>query len=241
IENDFERTENECTKNPGHVGFIPVTELMTSHFPDKYQDQDLVDTVKRLGDLTVKVSVSVSRGAKIGSGKVLDITENTQTGACPCSECRNSNKPRKTWWEIVILTSTHVVDDNEDAKNSKCRLFYDNKESSLFNIEGIRVVKFSPNSDISRLICVTCDKDLATRLNLLLDNFTVLYEKCFDKFWNVKNPEKLVVIVSHPHGAPKKVSIGKSIRRKEVCDGQSVLTYSTNTCPGSTGAFLYIL
>ncbi|KAK0062114.1 hypothetical protein Bpfe_008607, partial [Biomphalaria pfeifferi] len=239
VEIDFENSEEKCTKNPGHAGFIPVKELKTSHFPVNYQDQDLVDSVKLLGELTVKVSVSVAEGVRTASGKIIDITQNLHNIKCPCSGCMDSKNPRENWWEIEILTVTHIV--KEDAKNSKCRLFYDTSDSSLVNVEGLRVVNSSQNSDICRLICITCDEALSNRISGMLDKSSELYEKVFEKFWDVKNAEKLVVIVSHPHGTPKKVTIGKSDERKEISDGHSVLTYSTNTCPGSAGAFLYIL
>ncbi|KAK0068034.1 hypothetical protein Bpfe_002875 [Biomphalaria pfeifferi] len=240
---DFESSEKTCTKNYGHPGFIPVTELKTSHFPEEYQDQDLVDTIKLLGDLTVKIIVTVSDKVKIGSGRIFELTKSTQKGTCPCSDCRNNSKHTQNWWEIVVLTSIHVVNNKEDAENTKCRLFYDTEDSSLVNLEGAMVENSSQNKNnqICRLICVTCDEVLSNRIDDLLKKFIENYEKVFDKFWDVKNSEKLVVIVSHPHGTPKKVTIGKSDERKKISDGHSVLTYSTNTCPGSAGAFLYIL
>ncbi|XP_055884351.1 uncharacterized protein LOC129926157 [Biomphalaria glabrata] len=241
VEVDFESSEATCVQNPGHVNFIPITELKTSHFPVKFQDQDILETVKQLGDVTVKISVLVSGKLKTGSGKIFYIDKNTENCSCPCSDCRNSNKPRKTWWELVVVTSTHVVTNNEEAENSKCRLFYDNETSSMVNIEGLWVTKWSENSEICRLICVTCDENLANRLTLLIDNFIEIYESTFDKFYDVKRKEKLVVIVSHPHGGPKKVTIGKSGEQIKVSDGNCVLAYTTDTCPGSTGAFLYIL
>ncbi|KAI8750773.1 hypothetical protein BgiBS90_032378, partial [Biomphalaria glabrata] len=210
VEVDFESSEETCTTNPGHRNFIPITELKASHFPVKYQDQDLVDTVKSLGDVTVKINVSVLGRVKTGTGKIFCVTKDNSNCTCPCSDCRSSRNPRQTWWEIEVQTSTYVVKNITEARNSKCRLFYDTENSSLVSVEGFTVVKFSLNSENCRLICVTCDEELANRLNQLVDNFIVLYEKTFDKFWNPKKKEKLVIMVSHPHGASKKVSIGKT-------------------------------
>jgi hypothetical protein len=241
VEINYTSEEQTCTKNPGHVDFIPIQALNIASFPGRYQDEDLLQTVKLLGDLTVKVKV-LSAKTKTGSGKVIDISKNTLNGTCPCSKCcKEVDKPNKTWWEIVVLTSSLVVANNEEAKNSKCSLFYDNADCPYVDIDGLKTVRSSEKSDICRLICVTCDGDLAQSLEMKLERFTNLYETTFDKFWEVKNPEKLVVIVSHPHGAHKKVSIGKILEKNTFSDGYSSISYSTNTCPGSTGAFLYIL
>ncbi|XP_055890476.1 uncharacterized protein LOC106074833 [Biomphalaria glabrata] len=233
VEVDFEGSEETCTTNPGHKNFIPITELKASHFPVKYRNQDLLKTVKSLGDLTVKISVSVLGRVKTGTGKIFCVTKNT-------SNCKNSRNPRQTWWEIEVLTSTHVVKTDDEARNSKCRLFYDTENSSLVSVEGLTVIQ-SLNSDNCSLICVTCDEELANRLNQLVNNFIVLYERTFDRFWNPKKKHKPVIIVSHPHGASKKVSIGKSGKTIKVSNNYSALTYTIDTCPGSTGAYVYTL
>jgi hypothetical protein len=242
VEIDYTSEEQTCTKNPGHVDFIPIQELNIAHFPERYQDEDLLQTVKLLGDLTVKVTV-LSAKTKTGSGKVRYISKSNLNGVCPCSKCCKAVKPNTTWWEIVVLSSSCVVANDEEAKNSKCRLFYDNTDCPYVHIDVLKKIskKYTGESGICSLICVTCDEDLAQSIEMKLERFTTLYETTFDKFWEVENPEKLVVIVSHPHGAHKKVSIGKILKKITFSDGYSSISYSTNTCPGSTGAFLYIL
>ncbi|KAI8777832.1 STE20 serine/threonine-protein kinase isoform X2, partial [Biomphalaria glabrata] len=117
VEVDFEGSEETCTTNPGHKNFIPITELKASHFPVKYRNQDLLKTVKSLGDVTVKISVSVLGRVKTGTGKIFCVTKNTSNCTCPCSDCKNSRNPRQTWWEIEVQTSTHVVKTDDEARS----------------------------------------------------------------------------------------------------------------------------
>ncbi|XP_059160721.1 uncharacterized protein LOC131944205 [Physella acuta] len=44
---------------------------------------------------------------------------------CPCPECDHSASPSKVWWEIKVMTARHVVFDDSEARQSRCRLWFD--------------------------------------------------------------------------------------------------------------------
>uniref|UniRef100_A0A2C9M0U8 Uncharacterized protein n=1 Tax=Biomphalaria glabrata TaxID=6526 RepID=A0A2C9M0U8_BIOGL len=46
-----------CSKNPGHVQFIPVEEFAWKHLPKGHRGQALYDLIKTTADLTVRVAV----------------------------------------------------------------------------------------------------------------------------------------------------------------------------------------
>lgn len=46
-----------------------------------------------------------------------------------------------------------------------------------------------------------------------------------------------LVVISHPHGRPKKVSVGRLVSGAQ----DSSFNYSTPTCPGSSGAPLFLV
>lgn len=50
----------------------------------------------------------------------------------------------------------------------------------------------------------------------------------------------LMFIISHPHGGYKRVSVGHWNDKFKVHYGD-IFTYTTSTCPGSTGASVYFL
>ena len=55
-----------------------------------------------------------------------------------------------------------------------------------------------------------------------------------------ENRSRRAVIVSHPHGKPKKITVGK-VKREERLGGLDQLEYYTPTCPGSSGAAVVLV
>ena len=64
-----------------------------------------------------------------------------------------------------------------------------------------------------------------------------------------KAPDRVIVVVSHPHGQPKQVSVGDWVRSRDVVgrpgrQGGQIpqwCEYTTDTCPGSSGAPVLVL
>ena len=63
-----------------------------------------------------------------------------------------------------------------------------------------------------------------------------------------KAPDRVIVVVSHPHGQPKQVSVGDWVRSRNVVvrpgrQGGQIhqwCEYATDTCPGSSGASVLV-
>lgn len=255
----------ECKKNPDHKKFIPITSFNETHLPEGYQDEDICNTIKALAELTVRIDVTYtspdrpqfypdsdvpypfynerkSHIMRTGSGWVEEIRKYNKCDnkTCPCYSCQQSN-PIKVWGECHVVTAALVVYDDSEARHTTCRIGFDSSQSPLVNLEGIEIVRSDVAGDRCVFSCVTHDLSLIDKLQNTMDTYEALDWKVNDKYSKTLEKHKIAIIVSHPHGCTKQVSIGQWMHRYFVTDEQTKYTYNTCTCPGSTGAPVYIL
>ncbi|XP_059153073.1 uncharacterized protein LOC131938865 [Physella acuta] len=256
-----------CEKNPGHTNFVPVNQLSLEHLPSGYHDNDLYDLTKALADITVRIAVKLTspdrpefvpgtkdpypcyniRGQNLlrtGTGRVWEVIKYTEGmwgyRTCPCPECDHSDTPSKVWWKVEVVTARHVVFDSSEARQSSCRLWFDDDKSPVVKIYGWEVGVSDTEGDGCVLCCVTHDVDVAGKLEEMVRGFDGLCDKVRDKYKRRRDVDKLTIIVSHPHGCSKQVSVGHWVDRQKV-GRQTRYTYTTSTCPGSSGAWIYRL
>ncbi|XP_059168120.1 uncharacterized protein LOC131950092 isoform X2 [Physella acuta] len=186
---------------------------------------------------------------RTGTGRVVRVTKYTEGmdqayppyRTCPCPKCDHSNKPSKNWWRVVVMSASHVVFDKSEARQSSCRLWFDDEESPVVKIYGWDVDVSDTERDTCLLYCVTHDADVGYKLEDIVRLFNGLFLKVWDNYRSCKDVDKLTIIVSHPHGCSKKVSIGHWVHRQEEGGIRTRYTYTTSTCPGSSGALVYRL
>ena len=190
---------------------------------------------------------------RLGSGFIQsEDIESESSGPCPCGKCDGASASRS--WIFSVWTACHVVYNTEEAKRVKVDLFYDDENSEL---EGRMKslwpvsVKFSnPNLDICEMACVTHDEKLAERIISIERNMDREIFSHLDLRPLLKNDlvpqlisepshggQKLAVCISHPHGQPKMLTIGKVIS----CEKGGILKYDTPTCPGSSGGPVFVV
>ncbi|KAI8750775.1 hypothetical protein BgiBS90_032380 [Biomphalaria glabrata] len=160
--------------------------------------------------------------------------------SCPCEQCQHSDKPSNVWWEIYVGTAAHVVFDDIEARHTTCRLFYDERTSPLVRLDKFTLDYVDVERDRCRLMSVVCDSSLGDRLFQTAVHRDTLRQKLDAKYKNRDNGT-FSFIVSHPHGCPKQVSIGQYKENYIVGDYNkeykfTKLSYTTSTCPGSSGA-----
>ena len=119
--------------------------------------------------------------------------------------------------------------------------FLDNKYSELNGKMKTAyccgVVQSDADTDYCILRCATHDKDLFHRLKeayLACEGFTNKIN--FSSVMMLEKVDPLVVIISHPHGQPKQVSVGEATHFEADYIRWGKLTYNASTCPGSSGA-----
>ncbi|XP_055866373.1 uncharacterized protein LOC106050334 [Biomphalaria glabrata] len=193
-------------------------------------------------------NMSERRNLRTGSGRVWDVNKfqdgvrqdegygRTAYTKCWCRKCKDSNSPSNVWWEFIVTTATHVVFDDIEANHTTLRLFYDREDSQVVSIDKVSVRYVNIEDDLCVLKCVTCDKTLGNKLMEMYKHFKNVLRKVYNKYFASRSQHKLTFIVSHPHGCSKQVSVGQWKDRLEVGRSRSKFTYTTCTCPGSSGA-----
>ncbi|XP_059146791.1 uncharacterized protein LOC131934713 isoform X2 [Physella acuta] len=266
-EADLHKHVTGCKKNPGHKGFIPLKDFNINYLPSRYHDDDLIsETIKTLAALTVQVKSKFTslkrpefypdtqvpypcyndRGShvmRLGTGRVQYVYKSKErNGPCGCAKCQVSATPSKVWGKVDVLTATHVVFDASEARQTRCVLGFDDNKSPVVSLDGWQK---EGKADIERDWCelsyVTCDLELVDELDKMCESFYDLCGKVKDKYMRFVNVDKLTVIVSHPHGCPKQVSVGQWTHRRERDVKWTRYWYTTCTCPGSSGAYVYRL
>ncbi|XP_059160893.1 uncharacterized protein LOC131944353 [Physella acuta] len=265
-EADLHKHVTACTKNPGHKGFIPLKDFNTNCLPSRYHDDDLMyETIKTLAALTVQVKTKFTslqrpefypgtqvpypcykdRGShvmRLGTGRVWIAYKCTESDrkTCRCAKCQVSATPSKVWGQVHMMTATHVVFDDSEARQTRCVLGFDDNKSPMVSLDGWEVGWVDIEGDRCLLRYVTCDLELVDELDKMCEHFYELSRDVRDKYTRFVDVDKLTVIVSHPHGCPKQVSVGRWTHKHER---GSIIRYwyTTCTCPGSSGACVYRL
>ncbi|XP_059167647.1 uncharacterized protein LOC131949758 isoform X2 [Physella acuta] len=258
----LENNWQECTKYPGHKDFIPFTNFGLANLPDRFRDEDILKLIKNLACLTVSLQVAYTSTdrpkyhknepypfakhagkdvLRVGSGRVWNVYRNDNEGIpCPCSLCKEDGLETVEWGRIVVLTALHVVFDKSEAERTKCQLGYNDDRCNPRVLQGCDVFKRELDSDMCVMECITHDMRLLDVMKFTLDRYKELCDTV-SKNYSTDAEERVVVIVSHPHGLAKRVSIGQLIRCEQLPNSDTKYTYTAPTCPGSSGAPVYLL
>ncbi|KAH9495351.1 hypothetical protein Btru_017521 [Bulinus truncatus] len=160
---------------------------------------------------------------------------------CPCSVCQLSTHPVKRWGHINVITATHVIFNVEEAKHATCRLDYNTDNGPYTEVQGWGRDGSDIIEDRYLLTCVTHDESLLDRLRKQVDHYNDICFKVYKKYLASKNIDRLAILVSHPHGCGKRISFGEWKDRYLVGHGTTKYSYTSATCPGSSGAPIYML
>ena len=253
---ESERTWMACKKHPGHVKFIPYPEFRLENLPGVVRTPERFDCVRNMADRTVRLRVGYTckerpndfpfanlGGSHIehtGTGWVEDVHKH-RGSTCPCPKCLKSSSPHQNSYEIIVHTASHVVYNTEEARETQVDFFHDDERSMQMGktktVWGLDIFDRDPSSDNCYLRCITHDADLAKKLGCK-GKVAVPYEiepwRVMPRFGDV------CVIVSHPHGKPKMVTVGQT--ETSLNDHEKYrVTYTTETCPGSSGAPVVLL
>ncbi|GFN99975.1 hypothetical protein PoB_002648100 [Plakobranchus ocellatus] len=215
--------------------------------------------------------------AHVGSGWILDI----QKGKGPCRGCfecdpntsemvKEPAQDKEKWYLVYVISANHVVFDSEEAKATEVQLFYDDKKSRkdqrMKSIYGAMLERGGSSEDSCVLICFTHNERLAKELTGYVDTMKSmvlkgnrddpLFEYEYVRKTLPEHQNGLCIMVSHPHGQPKMVTVGKreQVDRKRVQHLRRIsltersrrlrlknpLFYSTESCRGSSGSPVFM-
>ncbi|KAK6973513.1 hypothetical protein BgiMline_024734, partial [Biomphalaria glabrata] len=228
-----------CEKNTDHSLFKDLGSLSVEHLPKSYQQEDILALIKSVADLAVVIHVPVLNQAGLywqGTGRVEDAFIFKENTICQCKKCQLSGNPSKAWGKVQIVTSTKLPTACRYVDNIKCTLFHDDegKTENLAYLFGDAYI-FNEGG-VCKFYCYTCDMDLLNKLDAYLDTFESKWTSAFVKYFEtVKSAEeRLLVMICHPHGCKKYVSIGK------WCKLRPSVKFEAASCPGCEGSFLLI-
>ncbi|CAG5131293.1 unnamed protein product, partial [Candidula unifasciata] len=173
---------------------------------------------------------------------------------CKCQDCHKSSVPETKFATINITTATHVVFDDLEGAHTTCHLFFDSGStpdacSGVVTLMGMSSRYSEIDTDWCYMKHFTHDLDLARRL----DRSLVLRDKLrpaisakisminvYRRRLTSVEKKPLLFIVSHPHGCRKHISIGHWTSVNNNNPKVFSFEYTTPTCPGSSGAHVYM-
>ncbi|RUS73506.1 hypothetical protein EGW08_018721 [Elysia chlorotica] len=141
-----------------------------------------------------------------------------------------------------IHTANHVVFDDAEARQTIVEFFYDDHRDvrHVIRARGVRVTRSDLDGDYCVLDCVTHDAKLGPALDAVRREWSSLWNEVKDKLYG----SDVSMVVSHPHGCSKQFSVGRCLSREwgQAAGGQGWYryTYDVPTCPGSSGAPVWV-
>ncbi|XP_059174563.1 uncharacterized protein LOC131954795 [Physella acuta] len=261
---------DQCLKNPGHANFIPIKQLTLKHLPknQKRSMVQFIKAVSDI-TVRVAVGLHdrklvfgdkaeflpLTRGdntVRYGTGFIKSVKE--CKGSCPCNSCKTSSYPYKNWVEVIVKTGKMLVMDQADALDTVCWWGYDEEKSPVVSLEGmgISITKAKKKKEklakdhglgadlYSDVVCLTHDLEFGLKLKEAEKHVQAMRKKNFFRFKQLSTQDKIVFIVSHPHGYCKHVSVGEWVEKQDSVDEGVRFIYTADTCPGSLGALVCI-
>ncbi|KAH9504928.1 hypothetical protein Btru_061084 [Bulinus truncatus] len=278
--NNSDSAENRrrCKKNPGRFAYFSPIKVRPEQLPSHTRIPDMLRFLHVFSQLVARVVLTRKR--KEGLRYVI-VEDKMGTGSLSLTddivECQVSHKyrlgrvqkymsnlvKRKPRWFLNILTSKHLVENDEDAANTRAEFFYDEPtRAGLKSVKGVSVQHsefVGVNTVI--LVCVTSDAGFVQRISTARQDVLEIADRLPR---SVKERLcKKMFIISHAHGREKVLSYGDSvpvmyvlrtvnptglpvikpvkIKSTEVGDEsprnlRKAFLYAIDTCDGSTGA-----
>ncbi|KAH9512175.1 hypothetical protein Btru_040975 [Bulinus truncatus] len=258
--------ELECTKlHNGHRDMILANEFTRDHLPEPYNKiESLYKLTKAIAFLTVRLKINCVSPNRpefipntqeryplydkkenipsLGTGRICDV-ELFKGTPCTCHICAESGNPSPNSYLIRVFTTTHVIHDDVEAKDAICPLFHDGSgKRRPIKFKGFTKIWSNVGGDLCLVQTVSCDEVLCPTLFAKIKKFNGYWQSLKYMQETNKNKEQLVIIVGHPHGLTKRISVGYGVDIGSIQNLQySKFIYNAPTCPGTSGAPVYIL
>ena len=260
VEMETHRAWIKCKKNPQHENFIRAEDFTMNHLPEGFRTDIHLGYVeyisKRTGRLRIgyvskerpdTYTFAEFRGFKIphtGTGWLNDVAYSS--GHCVCDACTKSQNPKTGFCEVKIHTARHVVYNSEEAAHTQFDLFYEEGNSAdggapaMMTLHGHYLSDVNTKRDLSTIVCISHEEQIVRKLITFQEEKEQMWKELSDNMaLSVPKPTDVdaCIIISHPHGKPKKITVGKLVRAVGHAGVSNLFdTYDTNTCKGSSGA-----
>lgn len=223
---DLDLASPMCKKASKHKEFIPVNQFSMEHLPFGLRDPLFYAWVQSCVPVVVRV---VGNGGKATGRTCLlpeDIHKEKLCEDKVCSFRRKFGKRHFLYGGIGIITNKHAITDKRRKKievtNAAVEFFYhnhDNRQTIIKEMGTKMRIAPSENMDYATFSCYTHFRNLPKAIEIL--------DQVRDAFWNMipehvrDDSKKHAIIISHPHGTSKKISIGLVMDRVQCYGSDS--------------------
>ncbi|CAL1530140.1 unnamed protein product [Lymnaea stagnalis] len=182
-----------------------------------------------------------------GTGRICRVSkhENVPKEPCPCKLCKDTSSPEVSWGEIFVVTATHVIYDQDETADASCLLNYDSQDEKGSRLDDANFIESEITDDKCWLRFFTHDLQLTDEIVAKVCRYDQLCEVLHAKYkkedTTLQGENRFAVIVSHPHGSYKMVSVGQWTQRELMDKYHTQYVYNAMTCPGTSGATVYTL
>ncbi|RUS70142.1 hypothetical protein EGW08_022095 [Elysia chlorotica] len=251
----------DCQKNHGHAQFIPAWKFRLGHLPEWCRKTRVLRFVRTVCAITVRLRVHYTSPARpdgyafsghrgsdklhLGSGYVGAVLN--APGPCTCDSCRETDAPRRQCYHIYLSTACHVIFSTEEARATRVDFFYDSADSGggggggaakMKSVWAADVVARDQQDDWCMVRCVSHDHILANELRDVVEDMA--HKPTPTTNYHGRNMPTMCVVVSHPHGMPKQVTVGNLAGQATLGTYSTRFKYNTATCPGSSGGPVFV-
>ncbi|KAK6961730.1 hypothetical protein BgiMline_034463 [Biomphalaria glabrata] len=230
-----EKNERLCAIDCHEDKFVLASEFPDSEMKRQCQKMNILELVNNSIQLSVRVEVRLTEPSQgrnqlqesvpemyskfknvvmphTGSGIIKDIYTNESSSES----------------QVEVCTAMHVVFNDEEAKNTKCSLYFDGEGYRTVILTGINESGSNISSDWCKFLC----KVDSQKIDEIKENFKKFETELGNKKRKKMNRKRKVILISHPHGGYKYISMGDQIIEK---DG---IRYDTPSCKGCSGGYI---
>ncbi|XP_005095009.1 uncharacterized protein LOC101861720 [Aplysia californica] len=193
-----------------------------------------------------------------GSGFVVKVygQHDGLEGPCKCDNCPKGTAEENKYWKILVVTARHVVYGDNEARACEVVFFDDQSDGSgsVTLTGGGAVEGGDTEEDGCELAWYTHNRKLAHRLKNLCNRRSEMLFRWFEETRVVVRSPRgkkrrldvsprsvspaTAVVISHPHGRMKYISLGNSDPDSLSDVKPYPFTYTVATCPGSSGGLV---
>jgi endonuclease G, mitochondrial len=209
---------------------------------------DLEDNLKRVETRVARENLNFNLGIEriIEENDLVDIVNLSKILKISQSVCRilHNNKPVGTGFLIngnILVTNNHVISSEEECTNIKAEFFYElDEEGRILNPVQFRPepkaffftshIKKSPEDEFSGLdFTMVALEEINLRGKKITDIPSLELDGNIGKI--IKG--ETCIIIQHPNGQPKKISLNNN---SFFSENQDQIIYETDSLPGSSGS-----
>lgn len=222
---DLDVADPMCEKSHQHCDFIDIDDFTIDHLPLEIRHCTTYVWLRNCAPLVVRLlrNLTATGRACIHSE---DLGKTLICDDVHCPYVTSLGQGHELYGGIGIITNRHVVKDGNQAAMTKIEFFYNNddsrKKSSLLNSMmipvgvvkelGAKLYTTNTRMDYTLFTCYVHSKELV--------EMVATFDKRRNFAWlampqNIReNTRSFAMVISHPHGASKKISIGNVVGRE---------------------------